>query len=439
MPPRKQGRTQRFVEDDQSQCSNNSCPYRTEVSQLRSENMRLQANQNRQRRGTIRYRALQPAVFAVDGDNLQVRRQTLARHASIDTRSVLDSLPVMEADQLATRLVDNLNVWDDPMIQQYLNADGFRMDMLQLCDMVMPYFERESRLLSVTSPCYVFGDLHGNMKDLSFFSLNLWTFGMDLTAGRFLFLGDYVDRGIQGLEVCAYLFASKMIVPDKVLMLRGNHELRDVNGNEDHYGEGSFLTQCKAKYGEAAGTELWEKVNQVFDRLPLAAIIDEDIFCGHGGFPRSAPGYPDRLAAIRSVPCPASIEPAGDNEPPELCQAASDILWSDPGDVEWDYDPDGFGQSPRGGDAICFGTKAVEDFLTEHSLSYVMRAHQANAQGVSLTNAARVFTVFSTSQNHGLGKYATCGCVLVDRARIVAINRLPRDGMHDASDDEMEG
>ncbi|CAN0104807.1 unnamed protein product, partial [Hapterophycus canaliculatus] len=62
--------------------------------------------------------------------------------------------------------------------------------------------------------------------------------------------------------------------PDKIFMLRGNHELRDVNGWVEHYGERSFLWQCQ---------EVWEGCNAVFDRLPLASVIDHDIFCVHGG------------------------------------------------------------------------------------------------------------------------------------------------------------
>ena len=62
--------------------------------------------------------------------------------------------------------------------------------------------------------------------DLLFFADTIWPLGMDLTAGKFLFLGDFVDRGSKGLEVLAYLFSYKICVPNKLLMIRGNHEVR---------------------------------------------------------------------------------------------------------------------------------------------------------------------------------------------------------------------
>ena len=53
---------------------------------------------------------------------------------------------------------------------------------------------------------------------------------MALTAGNFVFLGDYVDRGMSCLECVAYLLCMKLTLPHKVYLLRGNHETRDVNG-----------------------------------------------------------------------------------------------------------------------------------------------------------------------------------------------------------------
>jgi len=50
--------------------------------------------------------------------------------------------------------------------------------------------------------------------------------------------------------------------------------------------------------------------------------------------------------------------------------------------------------------------------------SYVMRAHEAHAHGVSLSKKARCFTVFSTSKDHNQGSAAICGCILVDFHRL---------------------
>ncbi len=79
-----------------------------------------------------------------------------------------------------------------------------------VCVLAALLLASEDRLLHLSSPMYVLGDIHGNMNDLRFFSENLWTLGMPLTAGTFLFLGDYVDRGQNSLEVVAYLFALKV-------------------------------------------------------------------------------------------------------------------------------------------------------------------------------------------------------------------------------------
>jgi hypothetical protein len=108
---------------------------------------------------------------------------------------------------------------------------------------------------------------------------------------------------------------------------------------------------------------------------------------------------------------------------------ASDCVWSDPATEEQEMvsvDPEtGFGESRRGGGAICFGNKAVTNFLEQHDFSYIMRAHEAHAEGVAVSKEARVFTVFSTSQDHNQGSQAMAGCILVDNERLQVINRSP--------------
>ena len=142
-----------------------------------------------------------------------------------------------------------------------------------------------------------------------------------------------------------------------------------------------------------------------------------------------------------------------EHEKDDYQQVASDCIWSDPASEEQEESSvnqeNGFGESLRGGGAICFGHKAVSDFLTQHDFSYIMRAHEAHAEGVAVSKGARVFTVFSTSKDHNQGSEAMAGCILVDFEKLQVINRSPayrnqyvhrRDSMSIAklSDEEIE-
>lgn len=94
--------------------------------------------------------------------------------------------------------------------------------------------------------------------------------------------------------------------------------------------------------------------------------------------------------------------------------------------MERTLDETGFGDSPRGGGAVCFGNAAIDSFLLRNECSYIIRAHEAHSQGVSLSKGARVFTVFSTSKDHRQGNMAMAGCILVDFDKIQVINRSPK-------------
>ncbi|CAM9106958.1 unnamed protein product [Phaeothamnion confervicola] len=365
---------------------------------------------------------LQPVVHLIGDEGVGGRM--MGRKASVNTATALRGMaPRKRRDDLVLKI---LNVFKSPTANaDYLTSGQFAVDMMELCERVAPVFEAEPRCVFLQSPVYVFGDIHGNLEDLHFFADNIWKLGMNLTAGKFLFLGDYVDRGMSSLECLAYLFALKIANPEKMFMLRGNHELRDVNGWVEHYGERSFLWQCQNRFGDDLGEQVWETCNAVFDRLPLAAVIDHDIFCVHGGIPRPLPDTASRIQDILCVPSVAGVCPPNELETFESQQIASDCLWSDPAKDEQEarLGASGFGESLRGGGAICFGAKAIDNFLREGNMSYIVRAHEAHSEGVSLSKGAKVFTVFSTSKDHGQGKGAMCGCILVDFDKLLVINR----------------
>ncbi|EKX44927.1 hypothetical protein GUITHDRAFT_109343 [Guillardia theta CCMP2712] len=281
---------------------------------------------------------------------------------------------------------------------------------------------KENRLLDIPSPCYVLGDVHGNLHDLNFFIKMLWPAGLAASAGNFLFLGDFVDRGMDSVVVVAYVMAMKILFPAKWWLIRGNHETREVNGNTDHYREGSFLKQCIKIFGEVDGHLVWESVNNFFDTLPLAATIDSSIFCVHGGIPKSLCEDGATLDIINEVECPLRA--------PHANQMVYDMLWSDPSSPDQalhELDEAGFGQSSRG--CASFSDRSIDIFLSkyEYNFQHIFRGHEAQKSGVGVNRNARLTTIFSTSKDHFQDNSATCGCVLVESGVIQPVIRSNND------------
>ena len=113
------------------------------------------------------------------------------------------------------------------------------------------------------------GDVHGQYYDL----LRIFEYGGFPPEANYLFLGDYIDRGKQSIETIALLLCYKIKYPENFFMLRGNHECAQINRI---YG---FYDECKRRYS----IRLWRVFSDVFNCLPVAALVDEKIFCMHGG------------------------------------------------------------------------------------------------------------------------------------------------------------
>lgn len=213
----------------------------------------------------------------------------------------------------------------------------------------------EPNMLSVAAPVTVCGDIHGQYYDL----MKLFEVGGDPKNTRYLFLGDYVDRGSFSIECLLYLYALKLTYPDTMWMLRGNHECKHLT---DYF---TFKSECLHKYSE----EIYEECLASFNALPLAAIMNKQFFCVHGGISPELKLLDDlaRLDRFREPPTRGL-----------MC----DLLWADP--IE-DYDEDNIDQTfmrnTVRGCSYAFTYIASCQFLERTGLLSIIRAHEAQDAG----------------------------------------------------------
>jgi serine/threonine-protein phosphatase PP1 catalytic subunit len=237
--------------------------------------------------------------------------------------------------------------------------------IIKLCDLVKPILQAEPNTLHLSGSINIFGDIHGQASDMIHF---LEMAGLP-PLQQFLFMGDYVDRGNNSIEVCALLFALKIIYPTKIHILRGNHECPEVNSI---YG---FLSECETRFGND-GKNVFNKINEVLCVLPLCAIISEKIFCVHGGI---SP-YLKKISDINKINRFIKIPDGG-----LLC----DLMWSDPTN-----NSETWGLNSRG-ISCTYNVTAVESFLNNNNLQLICRAHQLVADGYKFSHNNKLITVFS--------------------------------------------
>ncbi|CAL0314024.1 hypothetical protein Lal_00007833 [Lupinus albus] len=231
-----------------------------------------------------------------------------------------------------------------------------------LCDQARAILVEEWNVQPVKCPVTVCGDIHGQFYDL----IELFRIGGNVPHTNYLFMGDYVDRGYYSVETVTLLVALKVRYRDRITILRGNHESRQIT---QVYG---FYDECLRKYGNA---NVWKFFTDLFDYLPLTALIESQIFCLHGGLSPSL----DTLDNIRSLDRIQEVPHEG-----PMC----DLLWSDPDDRC------GWGISPRGA-GYTFGQDIASQFNHTNGLSLISRAHQLVMEGYNWCQEKNVVTVFS--------------------------------------------
>lgn len=290
--------------------------------------------------------------------------------------------------------------WEPPSDRSFiLSAESIS----DLCDKAEAIFQDEKSVLQVRAPVKIFGDLHGQFVDL----MRLFAeYGSPSTAGDinyidYLFLGDYVDRGNHSLETLCLLLALKIEHPNNVHLIRGNHEASDINAL---FG---FRTECVERLGEEQGIWVWQRFNQVFNWLPLAASIEGKILCMHGGIGRCI----SKVEQIEAVVRPVTMEGGG--------QLLMDLLWSDPTDNDG---IEGLQPNARGPGLVTFGPDRVRDFCSNNNLSMLVRAHECVMDGFERFAQGHLITVFSATNYCGTANNA--GAILVVGRDLLVVPKL---------------
>lgn len=235
-------------------------------------------------------------------------------------------------------------------------------EIVAICQRAREVFLSQPALLELDAPVKIVGDVHGQYTDV----IRMFEMCGFPPMANYLFLGDYVDRGKQSLETILLLLCYKLKFPENFFLLRGNHECANVTRV---YG---FYDECKRR----CNVKIWKTFIDCFNTLPIAAIVAGKIFCVHGGLSPALSQMDD----IRNIARPTDVPDYG---------LLNDLLWSDPADMEQDWEANERGVS------YCFGKRVITDFLATHDFDLICRAHMVVEDGYEFFNDRVLVTVFS--------------------------------------------
>ncbi|MDO9517749.1 MAG: metallophosphoesterase, partial [Methanosarcinaceae archaeon] len=223
-------------------------------------------------------------------------------------------------------------------------------NLFNLLPQVSEIFNSEDAVIYTdATKILIVADLHGDLNAL-YSALRIRS---DLGCDTVIFLGDYIDRGPASLDVLEKVFSLKIAEPEKIILLRGNHELKETNRFEKLFED--------LEYDE----DLYARINRVFDKMPVGAVISNKIFCVHGGIPG-----PVKLSEITK-------------------EDAYPYVWNDPSEM------DGINQSIRGPGMRTFGEDVFDEFLQVNGLERMVRGHSVVEGGFKWWFGERLLSLYS--------------------------------------------
>lgn len=248
-------------------------------------------------------------------------------------------------ERVLNGLMDNSNT--ECMLPSY-------NDVIYVYNHARAILRQENNVLHITPPVLIVGNLHGQFESLK----DIWSRLGSPATKKYLFLGNYVNRGNRGYQLFICMMCMKILYSSSIYILRGNHESGSLI---QVYGYSEQIERLDM-YSKAQQQELVESAVLTFDTLPLVCIINDKIICVHGGIS-------PKLCTIRDI---LEIDRYKD-VPHEgiFC----DILWSDP-----DHDIEGFAESPRGA-GFLFGKDVLEGVLLANGLDRMYRSNTLHQDG----------------------------------------------------------
>ena len=253
--------------------------------------------------------------------------------------------------------------------------------LIKIIELCITMLVKDQTVMNIEAPCVIVGDLHGHIIDL----FNIISKIGEPSSVKYLFLGDLVDRGDFSAEIATIIFLMKILFPENVFLIRGNHEFRSISRTN------GFDTQLFYMYNDES---IYEMFIKTFSFLPFAATVDDFVVCLHGGI---GPNFTS-LSQLQYV-----VRPVDEiDENPMLI----DLLWSDPSTSINEYSP-----SPRELGSL-FGIDATKRFLADCDMKFIVRGHECVDEGVAVTHGGRVVTTFSASSYCGVMKNK-CGVLFI--------------------------